>query len=264
MRAIKNQRVAVRYIQSLRVRNTRIQMCGIVEVNEILATRLKSIGSKFHFFPPWFFNVVSSVLIRNWYRHRSGQADRRYGNNGARRSSGGPIGVGGALVVPGLCWETRTSLYRLRWRRRVVPGSRLGRHQPRHGGRRRWRYSAKLRIQYRRTRLILSAHRLTLPPSYRSRILFGIPLFAHLLYLSLFFSLTGLPRKKRRKQFNNRSFISQKFLSLFFTLFFYRLFSNLYLAISLPCFLSGSCSRVISILEWVNAYSKQRPICRYS
>lgn len=30
-------------------------------------------------------------------------------------------------VVPGLCWETRTSLYRLRWRRRVVPGSRLGR-----------------------------------------------------------------------------------------------------------------------------------------
>lgn len=63
-----------------------------------------------------------------------------------RRSSGGPIGVGGALVVPGLCWETRTSLYRLRWRRRVVPGSRLGRHQPRHGGRRRWRYSAKLRI----------------------------------------------------------------------------------------------------------------------
>lgn len=63
--AIKNQRVAVRYIQSLRVRNTRIQMCGIVEVNEILATRLKSIGSKFHFFPPWFFNVVSSVLIRN-------------------------------------------------------------------------------------------------------------------------------------------------------------------------------------------------------
>jgi hypothetical protein len=87
-------------------------------------------------------------------------APSRYGNSIARRSSGGPIGVGGASVVPGLCWETRTSLYRLRWRRRVVPGSCLGRHQPRRGGRRRWRYSAKLRIQYRRTRLILFPHQL--------------------------------------------------------------------------------------------------------
>lgn len=114
-----------------------------------------------------FFCDFHQHPCRNRYWYRSGQVDRHhrhYGNSGARRSFGGPIGVGGASVVPGLCWETRTSLYRLRWRRRIVPGSRLGRHQLRHGGRWRWRYSAKLRIQYRRTRLILSAHRLTLPP----------------------------------------------------------------------------------------------------
>jgi len=91
------------------------------------------IGSKFHFFS---VTSISKESFRN--RYRSGQVDHRYGNNDAYRSSRGPIGVGVASVVPGLCWETRTSLYRLQWRRRVVSGSRLGRHQPWHGERRRW------------------------------------------------------------------------------------------------------------------------------
>lgn len=171
-------------------------------------------------------------------------ADRRYGNNGARRSSGGPIGVGGASVVPGLCWETRTSLYRLRWRRRVVPGSRLGRHQPRHGGRRRWRCSAKLRIQYRRMRLILSAHRLTLPPL--PLIVSRIPLwYTSLRILSLFFFL-DLPvsrkrRKKRFKQSVERLWESDISLSVFPSFLPIAYFQ------SVPCYLS--CSRA-PVLGW--------------
>jgi len=125
--------------------------------------QIRSIGSEFALFSaiPASNSPIRKSMSRLDIDGLGRSAPSRYGNSIARRSSGGPIGVGGASVVPGLCWETRTSLYRLRWRRRVVPGSRLGRHQPRRGGRRRWRYSAKLRIQYRRTRLILFPHQLT-------------------------------------------------------------------------------------------------------
>jgi len=147
------------------------------------------IGLKFH-----FFSVLPLARISFRNRYRSGQVDHRYGNNGARRSSGGPIGVGVASVVPGLCWETRTSLYRLQWRRRVVSGSCLGRHQPRHGERRRWRYSAKL------MRLILSAHQLTLPPLplIVSEYLSGTPLRESFSSYCLFIQPSGLEGRERK------------------------------------------------------------------
>lgn len=188
---------------------------------------------------------VNNVPIKiDTDKYRSGQAYRRYGNSGARRSFRGPIGVGGASVVPGLCWETRTSLYRLRWRRRVVPGSRLGRYQPRHGGRRRWRYSAKLRIQYRRMRFILSADRLTLPPLplIVPEYLFSIPFCAS----SLFFFLSLLAQPSSFLE-EAKSFMNQKFLLLFFSLFFLPLIFQ-----SVLCYLSSSQAPV---LGWYQFWS---------
>lgn len=119
-------------------------------------------------------------------------------------------------------------------------------------------------IHYRRTRLILSAHRLTLPllslivSEYFSSTFSARILFFFTSLQATFRYLEGRERKNLTVCRSNHSFMSQKFFSLFFSFFFSFLPAAYFpICILLSFFFSSLCFQVISILEWVNAYSKQ-------
>lgn len=111
--------------------------------------------------------------------------------------------------------------------------------------------------------LLFRSYSLSFPNTslvHRSRVLF----FFFSLHSALQF-LKGGKRKNLTVCQSNRWLMSQKSLSLFLSSFLSFLLTAYFpICVSLSFFLSDSCSRVISILEWVNAYSKQPSICRYS
>lgn len=228
-----------------------------------IIVEIQSIGSKFHFF--FVASDVNQLEIDTDIDHT-----RPIGVmeiiSGARRSSGGPIkwcrrrlGCSGTLlrnqnelISPSMASQGRAQ---------VAPGA-----APTTA-----RRTTTLTL-FRETENPISqnaTHSLCLSvyfsalTSYRSRIPLQIPLSAFFSPSFLFTPVLRFPvPRKRKEEFNSLSIVYELEISFFV---FVSLFLPIaYFPICTLLLLSGSCSRVISILEWVNAYSKQRTICRYS